>query len=173
MQLVYIIFTNIPSPIYNYFAFTPIQDKFGHYFHFVLVHGFITEYNIRVSILCIIRLGSLVSVRTLGEVDWVQSNLGYKYDSSHLVWVYSMALPLLFVVCIAIPTVSIASLKYTKGTRAFENLSFLHNEYNSKAYYWEGMKILQRELILLSMTLYLDFILIKGLLISIVLWGYT
>jgi hypothetical protein len=49
---------------------------------------------------------------------------------------------------------------------------FLYNEYKSSAYFWEFIKILTKVLIIIFVSIYDDFIVIKGILIYVILFFY-
>ena len=49
---------------------------------------------------------------------------------------------------------------------------YLYNEYNHVVYYWEIIKICQKELIIIFLTFYEDIIIIKGTIIFIIVFCY-
>lgn len=50
---------------------------------------------------------------------------------------------------------------------------YLYNEYAIKAYYWEFVKILQKECIIIVLSYYEDYIQIKAILIFLVIYAYS
>ena len=49
---------------------------------------------------------------------------------------------------------------------------YLYNEYSKAAYYWELIKICQKELMIIFLTFYEDIIIIKGTIIFIIIFCY-
>ena len=49
---------------------------------------------------------------------------------------------------------------------------YLYNEYSKDTYYWEIIKICQKELIIIFLTFYEDIIIIKGTIVFIIINCY-
>ena len=49
----------------------------------------------------------------------------------------------------------------------------MYNEYKSKAYFWETIKILQKEFMIIVLTYYEDHIQVKAALVFLVLFLYS
>ena len=49
---------------------------------------------------------------------------------------------------------------------------YLYNEYSKDTYYWEIIKICQKELIIIFLTFYEDIIIIKGTIVIIIINCY-
>lgn len=49
---------------------------------------------------------------------------------------------------------------------------YLYNEYKKEAYFWELIKIIEKELIILSLVYYEDTIVVKGVLVLFITYVY-
>ncbi|KAM3135852.1 hypothetical protein pb186bvf_012105 [Paramecium bursaria] len=120
---------------------------------------------------------SLLSFRQISQVYWVQGNVSYIYNSStHLKWILSFVFPCLIVIGFVIPFYLYNRLTNVKDKLGkIENVQlwgYLFNEYRKQTYYWEIVKIMQKELIIIFLTFYQDLIVIKAALIFIVIFLY-
>ena len=58
-------------------------------------------------------------------------------------------------------------------TKIKKRWGYLYNEYRSSAYYWETVKILQRQYVIIVLAYYEDFIPIKAALVFLCLFFYS
>lgn len=60
---------------------------------------------------------------------------------------------------------------YTNSVR--KNLGFFYNEYSQSTYYWEFIKLFQKELLFMFLTFYQDYVVVKGTIATAILFFYT
>ncbi|CAD8151403.1 unnamed protein product [Paramecium octaurelia] len=121
---------------------------------------------------------SLVSYRIISDEYWIQGNVSYRYDTySHAKWLISFCFPLLLLFSFVIPVFFFYGVRNNRGqlnkTLVRQKWGYLYNEYKIHAYYWETIKILQKELIIIVLAYYDDHIAIKASLVFLVLFGYS
>ncbi|CAD8087564.1 unnamed protein product [Paramecium sonneborni] len=121
---------------------------------------------------------SLISYRIISNEYWVQGNVAYRYDTyQHAKWLITFCFPLLLIFSIFIPTFFWYGVKKNKSnldkTKVRQKWGYLYNEYKLHAYYWETIKILQKQLIIIVLAYYDDHIPIKASLVFLVLFGYS
>ncbi|CAD8112865.1 unnamed protein product [Paramecium sonneborni] len=120
---------------------------------------------------------ALVSTRTISGVSWIQANVAFQFDTFvHHRWVIGFCIPILFLFGILIPAGLLYGLYqqrhkliYKRGKSLF---GYLYYEYKPKAYFWEIIKIVTKELVILFLIFYEDSIIIKGSLIYLILLFY-
>lgn len=122
-------------------------------------------------------LVALMSYRTISEEKWVTSNVSYLYQNSHhLLWLFYFILPAFVLVSIIIPFFLFIILYNHRKTLHLTKIrkiwGYLYNEYHSEVYYWEIIKIFQKELIILVLVYYVDYVSIKSSLIFFILYLY-
>ncbi|CAD8207023.1 unnamed protein product [Paramecium pentaurelia] len=121
---------------------------------------------------------SLISYRVISNEYWIQGNVAYRYDTyQHVKWLLGFCFPLLLLFAAIIPAYlwygvrkNLHRLDLTKVRQIW---GYLYNEYKLHAYYWETIKILQKELIIIVLAYYEDHIPIKASLVFLVLFGYS
>ncbi|KAM3138611.1 hypothetical protein pb186bvf_009363 [Paramecium bursaria] len=112
-------------------------------------------------------LVSLISYRKISGFLWVQGNVSYLYMTpSHLKWLLALVMPAFIFVGIVIPTILFLKLQQRKDkldqVDTLKMFGYLYNEYSKNAYYWEILKICQKELM----------ILLKGTLVFVIIFVY-
>ncbi|CAD8211891.1 unnamed protein product [Paramecium octaurelia] len=121
---------------------------------------------------------SLISYRLISDEYWIQGNVAYRYDTyQHVKWLLGFCFPLLLFFGAIMPIYlwygvrkNLHRLDLTKVRQIW---GYLYNEYKLHAYYWETIKILQKELIIIVLAYYEDHIPIKASLVFLVLFGYS
>lgn len=104
---------------------------------------------------------SLASVRRVSGVDWVQSDVGYQYNTDeHSGWLAGFVAPNLacwaflfpggFLLAITLSRHKLDLVKYRM------RWGFFYNEYTKGAFFWEFVKIFQKEFIIIFLTYYED-----------------
>ncbi|CAD8111336.1 unnamed protein product [Paramecium sonneborni] len=121
---------------------------------------------------------SLLSYRKISEQYWIQGNVSYRYDTEfHQKWTYSFCLPLLILFGFLIPSFLFYGL--FKNNKQLDKIiirktwGYLYNEYKIYAYYWETLKIIQKEAIIIVLIYYHDHIQIKASIVFLILFGYS
>ncbi|CAD8215117.1 unnamed protein product [Paramecium octaurelia] len=120
---------------------------------------------------------ALVSTRQISGVSWIQANVAYKFDTLvHKRWVLTFCTPFLSLFGIIIPLGLLFGmynqrhkLIYKRGKSLF---GYLYYEYKPQAYFWEIIKIITKELVILFLIFYEDSIILKGSLIYFILLFY-
>ncbi|CAD8174765.1 unnamed protein product [Paramecium pentaurelia] len=119
----------------------------------------------------------LISYREISGYKWVQSNVSQRFDTPyHEKWMLELCLPMLLILAILIP------IYFFYGLYSNSNLlddkkvrlqwGYLYNEYTKRAYFWEVIKILQKELMIIFLTYYDDSVIIKATIISLIIGVY-
>ncbi|CAD8149864.1 unnamed protein product [Paramecium octaurelia] len=121
---------------------------------------------------------SLLSYRKISDEYWIQGNVAYRYDTiQHAKWVITFCLPLLFTFGIILPCFLWYGVYKNKHHLDFSSVrktwGYLYNEYRIHAYFWETLKIMQKEIIIIVLAYYDDHVPIKASLVFLVLFGYT
>ncbi|CAD8203708.1 unnamed protein product [Paramecium pentaurelia] len=108
----------------------------------------------------------LISYREISGYKWVQSNVSQRFDTpDHEKWMLELCLPMLLILAIFIPIYFFLwSLQLQWG--------YLYNDYTKHAYFWEVIKILQKQLMIIFLTYYDDNVIIKATIISLIIGVY-
>ncbi|CAD8213410.1 unnamed protein product [Paramecium pentaurelia] len=119
----------------------------------------------------------LISYREISGYKWIQSNVSQRFDTpDHEKWMIRLCLPMLVVLAIIIPISFFYNL-YSNSHQLNDKKvrlqwGYLYNEYTKTAYFWEVIKISQKELMIIFLTYYEDSIILKATLISLILGVY-
>jgi hypothetical protein len=113
------------------------------------------------SIKVMIRFILLVSPRKISDISWVQSNVSVPYDTvSHNKWMLGFALPNIIMWALVFPIMFAYVLKNGSDRKKLDSIFFsqswgyFYNEYSLKRYYWEIVKIFEKELIMIILIFY-------------------
>ncbi|CAD8079740.1 unnamed protein product [Paramecium primaurelia] len=119
----------------------------------------------------------LISYREISGYKWIQSNVSQRFDTPyHLKWMLELCLPMLFILAVLIPIFFFYGL-YSNSNQLDDKKirlqwGYLYNEYTKTAYFWEVIKILQKELMIIFLTYYDDSVIIKATIISLIIGVY-
>ncbi|CAD8110877.1 unnamed protein product [Paramecium sonneborni] len=119
----------------------------------------------------------LVSYREISGYKWIQSNVSYRFDTTyHEKWMIELCLPMLLLLAIIIPLYFYYGL-YTNSNKLDNKKvrlqwGYLYNEYTKTAYFWEVIKIAQKELMIIFLTYYDDKLILKATIISLIIGMY-
>ncbi|CAD8112075.1 unnamed protein product [Paramecium sonneborni] len=121
-------------------------------------------------------LVSTLSYRTLSDVKWIQADLAYQFESQ----THQQSIPFLILLSILIgaivPCILVFNLVIKKEKlqqiETRKQLGYLFLEYQPKAYYWEIIRIICREMIIVTTTFYQDRIVIKCSLLFLIIFTY-
>ncbi|CAD8212447.1 unnamed protein product [Paramecium octaurelia] len=119
----------------------------------------------------------LISYREISGYKWVQSNVSQRFDTPyHVSWMVELCLPMLLILAILIPIYFFYGL-YSNSHQLDDKKvrlqwGYLYNEYTKTAYFWEVIKILQKELMIIFLTYYDDSVIIKATIISLIIGVY-
>ncbi|CAD8126371.1 unnamed protein product [Paramecium sonneborni] len=119
----------------------------------------------------------LISFRQISGFNWIQANVAYRYDTNpHYFWLTTFCLPLLLLIAILIPIILYLGMYFNKNKLNTKNmrqrLGYLYNEYKITAYFWEIVKIFEKELIIIFLSYYDDNIIKKGILVFLTVYLY-
>ncbi|CAK65900.1 unnamed protein product (macronuclear) [Paramecium tetraurelia] len=120
---------------------------------------------------------ALLSSRTLGGVDFVQSDVQYLYDSStHYFWMVIFAAPNIFCWGALFPYIFMHLIRRNNQTltsiQTRRKYGYFYNEYTQHAYLWEFVKIFEKQFVLMALTYYEDTVIIKGLMVFLIVFIY-
>ncbi|CAD8169357.1 unnamed protein product [Paramecium pentaurelia] len=121
---------------------------------------------------------SLFSYRKISDEYWIQGNVAYRYDTNqHTQWLITFCLPLLLIFGTILPFFLWHGVYKNRDRLDFSQVrktwGYLYNEYGKHAYFWETIKIIQKEIIIIVLTYYDDHISIKASLVFLVLFSYS
>ncbi|CAD8208889.1 unnamed protein product [Paramecium pentaurelia] len=120
----------------------------------------------------------LVSYRNISGFQWIKSNVADRYDTpEHLKWMIEFCLPVLIILAILIPFFFFYGLFSNRNSLHSKKevkmrWAYLYIEYKETVYFWELIKIVQKELIILSLIYYEERIVIKGVLVLLITYFY-
>ncbi|CAD8192651.1 unnamed protein product [Paramecium pentaurelia] len=171
---------------------TPFFFIFIIYFiYFILILLKLTKFNIGVISTTLIyfyiymqpnliqTMISHLSRRSISGVEFVQGNVAYLFQSNtHQQWLVFVIVPVLIIIGLAIPlTLWYQVFKnYKQGklkdVKVRNTWGFLYNEYKINAYYWETIKLIQKQTIIIALNYYEDQVSIKASLILLIVFIY-
>ncbi|CAD8189351.1 unnamed protein product [Paramecium pentaurelia] len=119
----------------------------------------------------------LLSYRNISGFKWIQANVSKRYDTTtHTMWMFEFCLPFIILIAIIIPCFFFFGLYSNKNhfekKKVMSHWGYLYNEYKKEAYFWELIKIIQKELIILSLVYYEDTVVVKGVLVLFITYTY-
>ncbi|CAK68281.1 unnamed protein product (macronuclear) [Paramecium tetraurelia] len=120
----------------------------------------------------------LVSYRDISGFKWIKANVADRYDTlNHLQWMLKFSMPALIILAILIPCFFFYGLfsnrnNLTSKKEVKMRWAYLYVEYKDTVYFWELVKIIEKELIILSLIYYEDSIVIKGVLVLLITYLY-
>ncbi|CAD8072342.1 unnamed protein product [Paramecium sonneborni] len=122
-------------------------------------------------------LAQLITPKTISDIQWVSANLSYRYwTENHQKIMYALILPLLIFFGILIPLFLFLKLSHNKSNlsnyKIKQKYGYLFNEYSKAHFYWESVKLMYRQLLILIIVLLQDYIVIKGVMLIGLLFAY-
>ncbi|CAD8102095.1 unnamed protein product [Paramecium primaurelia] len=122
-------------------------------------------------------LAQLITPKTISNVQWISANLSYRYwTDTHQKVFFSLILPLLIIFGLFIPLFLFIKLSENKfnlnNYKIKQKYGYLFNEYSKTHYYWESVKLMYRQLLILIIVLLQDYIVIKGIMLIGLLFAY-
>ncbi|CAK64034.1 unnamed protein product (macronuclear) [Paramecium tetraurelia] len=182
IQIIYltqIMYLMLPAIYYLFFLTSYLILVIGHkmilsstiYFTALIYLFFYTQPNI------IKQFGGLIAYRTISMIDYININTSYLYyTQEHQNWVRFFIGPVLVIFGGIIPLVLLAILyrfrKYFHFERTRKIWGYLFNDYKENSYYWEIIKIFQREVIMLSLIINEERVILKSVITLLVLILY-
>ncbi|CAD8149251.1 unnamed protein product [Paramecium octaurelia] len=122
-------------------------------------------------------LAELIAPKTISNVEWISANLSYRFwTTTHQKVLFALILPLLIMFGLIIPLFLFIKLSQNKSNlsnyKIKQKYGYLFNEYSNTHYYWESVKLMYRQLLILIIVLLQDFIVIKGIMLIGLLFAY-
>ncbi|CAK55664.1 unnamed protein product (macronuclear) [Paramecium tetraurelia] len=122
-------------------------------------------------------LVALLSYRNISNVLWITGNVAYGYNTEqHYKWLSFFIIPSFIIVGFLMPLffwyVVYHNRAHLNTSKVRKIWGYLYNEYKVDIYYWETIKILQKEFIIYVLIYYEDYVPVKSSLIFFVLLVY-
>ncbi|CAD8136990.1 unnamed protein product [Paramecium pentaurelia] len=122
-------------------------------------------------------LVALLSYRNISNVQWITGNVAYDYNTEqHYKWLSFFIIPSFVIISILLPMffwfVVYNNRAHLNTSKVRKIWGYLYNEYKVDIYYWETIKILQKEFIIYVLIYYEDYVAVKSSLIFFVLLVY-
>ncbi|CAD8072192.1 unnamed protein product [Paramecium sonneborni] len=141
------------------------------YFTALIYLFFYTQPNI------IKQFGGLIAMRTISKIDYININTQYLYHTQeHSNWIQFFIGPVIIIFGCIIPLLLLIILykikNYFNQERTRKIWGYLFNDYKENSYYWEIIKIFQRELIMLSLIINEERVILKSIITILVLLLY-
>ncbi|CAD8101945.1 unnamed protein product [Paramecium primaurelia] len=141
------------------------------YFTALIYLFFYTQPNI------IKQFGGLIAYRTISMIDYININTSYLYyTQEHQNWIKFFVGPILVIFGGIIPLLLLLILYKIRNYFHFERTrkiwGYLFNDYKENSYYWEIIKIFQREVIMLSLIINEERVIFKSVITLLVLILY-
>ncbi|CAD8214891.1 unnamed protein product [Paramecium octaurelia] len=120
---------------------------------------------------------SILSKREVSSQSYIQGDVSLLYGSrEHLIWIFSFVIPGIGVFGVIIP-LSLFIVMYLKkdqhdNIQIRKHFCYLINEYNSRSYFWEEIKLIKKTIIILILTYFETYILLKASLLGLCLLFY-
>ncbi|CAD8173414.1 unnamed protein product [Paramecium pentaurelia] len=120
---------------------------------------------------------SLIAYRTISGYQWISINVSYRYDTQqHLFWMLSFCLPILLILALFVPAFFFYGLYSNRNNLDNKQVrlhwGYLYNEYTKTAYFWEIIKIIEKQSIIIFLTYYDDNIIIKATILLLIILMY-
>ncbi|CAD8209458.1 unnamed protein product [Paramecium octaurelia] len=119
----------------------------------------------------------LISFRTISSYKWISANVAFRYDTwIHFKWLLGFVLPSFLVIAFLIPVIFFFAIYYNRKRLDDKSIrqqwGYLYNEYTHQAYFWEIVKIIEKELLLIFLSYYDEYVVKKGILVLLVIYIY-
>ncbi|CAD8102417.1 unnamed protein product [Paramecium sonneborni] len=120
---------------------------------------------------------SVLSKRVISNQNFIQGDVALEFGSqTHFNWIYILIIPGLGLFCILIPCFLFILMYKLKGQfdsiRLRKHICYLFNEYDSKNYFWELIKLIKKTIIILVLTYFETQIFLKISLLGLCLLLY-
>ncbi|CAD8209833.1 unnamed protein product [Paramecium octaurelia] len=120
---------------------------------------------------------SIVSKRVVSNQSYIQGDVSLLFGSQeHVIWISSFVIPGIVIFSVIIP-LSIFIVMYIKkdqhdNIKIRKHFCYLINEYNKRNYFWEEIKLIKKTIIILILTYFETYILLKASLLGLCLLFY-
>ncbi|CAD8193803.1 unnamed protein product [Paramecium octaurelia] len=119
----------------------------------------------------------LISSRNISGYQWIQANTSQRFDTSyHYRWILQFCIPMLTLLSIIIPSYFLFNLRRNSQNLDKNHVKlqwgYLYNEYKFKAYFWELIKISQKQLMMICLIYYDDNVILKATMVAIIIVVY-
>ncbi|CAD8127415.1 unnamed protein product [Paramecium sonneborni] len=119
----------------------------------------------------------LISYRTISGYQWISANVAYRYDTwNHYKWLLGFCLPSFLVIAFMIPAIFYFAIYLNRhrldDKKIRQQWGYLYHEYTTQVYFWEIVKILEKELLIIFLSYYDEQVIKKGILVLFVVYLY-
>ncbi|CAD8085140.1 unnamed protein product [Paramecium primaurelia] len=120
---------------------------------------------------------SILSKRDVSNQSYIQGDVSLLFGSrEHLIWIYSFVIPGIGIFSLLIPF-SLFIVMYIRkdqhdNIKIRKHFCYLINEYNVSSYFWEDIKLIKKTIIILILTYFETYILLKASLLGLSLLFY-
>ncbi|CAD8159253.1 unnamed protein product [Paramecium pentaurelia] len=120
---------------------------------------------------------SILSKRDVSSQSYIQGDVSLLFESKeHLIWIFSFVIPGIGIFSLMIPLSLFIVMYIKKGQHDKINIRkhfcYLINEYNVSSYFWEDIKLIKKTIIILILTYFETYILLKASLLGLCLLFY-
>ncbi|CAD8120908.1 unnamed protein product [Paramecium sonneborni] len=119
----------------------------------------------------------IISYRNISGYQWIQANVAQRFDTNyHYQWILKFCTPMIIILFIVIPSYFLHGLSSNSKNldKNYVKLQwgYLYNEYTKQAYFWELIKIAQKQLMMICLIYYDDYVILKATMIALIIGIY-
>ncbi|CAD8079294.1 unnamed protein product [Paramecium sonneborni] len=120
---------------------------------------------------------SILSKRDVSNQSYIQGDVSLFFGSKeHLIWIFSFVIPGILVFSLIIPLFLFIVMYIKKdqhdNIQIRKHFCYLINEYNHRSYFWEEIKLIKKTIIILILTYFETYIMLKASLLGLCLLIY-
>ncbi|CAK84548.1 unnamed protein product (macronuclear) [Paramecium tetraurelia] len=134
----------------------------------ILLQTFVTMQPSMIGVLI-----SILGFRNISGYDWVIGDVSYRYDKN---FYYSsvLAFPNLFGLTVIIPFLMFLKLHRNKNqlNKIKSTWGYLFSEFNENAYFWELVRLGMKNLVIIIITLFDQYIVLKATMVFLLIQAY-
>ncbi|CAK84069.1 unnamed protein product (macronuclear) [Paramecium tetraurelia] len=134
----------------------------------ILLQTFVTMQPSMIGVLI-----SIIGFRQISGYYWVIGDVSYRYDKNFYVSAI-LAFPILFSLSIVIPLLMFIKLYKNKDdlNKIKSTWGYLFSEFNENAYFWEIVRLGMKNLVIIIITLFDQYIVLKATMVFLLIQGY-
>ncbi|CAD8119769.1 unnamed protein product [Paramecium sonneborni] len=120
---------------------------------------------------------SILSKRDVSNQSYIQGDVSLLFGSKeHIIWIFSFVIPGIGIFCLIIPLFLYLLMFFKKNQlddiKIRKYFCYLFNEYENDCYFWEQIKIIKKTIMILILTYFETYILLKASLLGLCLLFY-
>ncbi|CAD8191453.1 unnamed protein product [Paramecium pentaurelia] len=134
----------------------------------ILLQTFVTMQPSMIGVLI-----SILGFRQISGYYWVIGDVSYRYDKNFYISSL-MAFPILFTLSIIIPFLMFMKIYKNKNNlnKIKSTWGYLFSEFNENAYFWEIVRLGMKNLVIIIITLFDQYIVLKATMVFLLIQGY-